>query len=229
MRIMRRVLVAVLVIVVLIAAGAAGALWWSLPPHDMQAEIAGLSAPVRITFDDSGIPWIRAQTEADGAAALGFVHARDRMFEMELMRRAASGRLSEIVGAATLPGDRANPALGLRGRAEQDLAGLDARTRGLLEAYARGVNAWISRRGRFAGLEFVALGAPEPWTPVDSLLWGKTMAQYLAGNWRSELWRARLARQLSPEVQRGPGAGWGGTPGPAASPAGATPPARKAP
>src|SRR4051794_41927729 len=112
MRIMRRVLVAVLVIVVLIAAGAAGALWWSLPPHDMQADIPGLSAPVRITFDDSGIPWIRAQTEADGAAALGFVHARDRMFEMELMRRGGPGGGGGGGGGGGPPGGPAHPGRG---------------------------------------------------------------------------------------------------------------------
>ena len=61
----------------------------------------------------------------------------------------------------------------------------------MLEAYARGVNAWIAPRGRFAAPEFLAFGAPEPWTPVDSLLWGKTWA-YLSGNWRPELARAAL-------------------------------------
>jgi penicillin amidase len=130
---------------------------------------------VDIGFDADGIPRIRAATEQDAAAALGFVHARDRMFQMELMRRAASGRLSEIAGPVTLPIDRTMRTLGLRNRAVADLAVLPPETRDLLDAYARGVNAWIALRGRFAAPEFLVLGAPEPWQPVDTLLWAKTM------------------------------------------------------
>ncbi|MBV8914011.1 MAG: penicillin acylase family protein, partial [Acetobacteraceae bacterium] len=217
MRIARRVLFALLSLVLLGAVTVAILLWRSLPPHELQAHIPELSAPVTITLDADGIPRIKATTDDDAAAALGFVHARDRMFQMELMRRVASGRLAEIAGADALRLDRANRALGLRRRAETDLAGLDPATRALLDAYARGVNAWIALRGRFAGLEFIALGAPEPWMPVDSLLWGKTMAQYLAGNWRAELLRASLARRLAPEVQRVLWPNWAGTPAPDAA------------
>jgi penicillin amidase len=89
--------------------------------------------------------------------------------------------------------------LRLEERATADLAALDPETRAMLEAYARGVNAWIAARGRFAAPEFIALGAPEPWQLVDSLLWGKIMGLWLGGNWRMELERARLAERLSPE------------------------------
>ena len=192
-----------MVALALVGAGAvAGLLWWSLPPETLRTRVAGLGERVQITLDPDGIPRIKAGSAADAAAALGFMHARDRMFAMDLMRRAAAGRLSEIAGPATLPLDRANRTLGLRRRAEADLAGLDAETKTELEAYARGVNAWIALRGRFAAPEFIALGAPEPWTPVDSLLWGKTMALYLAGNWRGKLWRATLETKLPPDVQR---------------------------
>ncbi len=122
-----------------------------------------------------------------------------------------------LAGAATLRIDRTARALGLRRRAEAELAGLDPVTRGLLDAYARGVNAWIALRGRFAAPEFLLLGTPEPWTPVDSLLWGKTMAQYLAGNWRTELWRASLAPRLAPAVQRALWPDWASTPAPNAA------------
>jgi penicillin amidase len=217
LRWLRRLLLAAVALLCVVAGAVAATLWWSLPPADLQSQVPGLEAPVRISFDADGIPWITAQSDTDAAAALGFVHARDRMFQMELMRRAASGRLSEIVGPATLPLDRTNRALGLRRRAEADLADLDPRTRALLDAYARGVNAWIARRGRFAGLEFIALGQPEPWTPVDSLLWGKTMSLYLGGNWRVELWRAALSRRLAPEVQKLLWPGWPDTPRPDAA------------
>ncbi|GAC1344225.1 MAG: penicillin acylase family protein [Acetobacteraceae bacterium] len=202
MRWLRRALFAVVSLLAAAAAAVAGALWWTLPPQTLRAHIPGLAAPVHITLDADGIPRIRAASDTDAAAALGFMHARDRMFEMELMRRAASGRLSELAGPLTLRLDRSNRALGLRARAEADLPGLDPATRALLDAYASGVNAWIARRGRFAAPEFLLLGAPEPWTPVDSLLWGKTMALYLSGNWRAKIAHASLAARLPPDIQR---------------------------
>ncbi len=175
----------------------AGLAWHSLPGGDLDQTIPGLSAPVAITLDDDGIPRIKAQSETDAATALGFLHARERLFQMELMRRVARGELSEIAGPATLRLDRFNRTLGLRQAAEADLAGLPPNTRAVLDAYANGVNAWISRRGRFAGLEFVLLGTPRPWTAADSLLWGKTMGLYLSGNWRTELARLQLEATLS--------------------------------
>ena len=113
-RMLRNVLILLFLIVVLLVAGVAGLLWSTLPPTTQQAHIPGLAAPVEIGFDADGIPRIRAANDTDAAAALGFVHARDRMFQMELMRRAASGRLSEIAGPATLPIDRMMRVLGLR-------------------------------------------------------------------------------------------------------------------
>ena len=195
-----RLLTWVGILFLLLAALGGGALWLTLPRSDQAAQIAGLSAPVEIGFDQDGIPRIHAANALDAAAALGFVHARDRMFQMELMRRAASGRLSEIAGPATLPLDRMMRTLGLRRRAEADLATLPPETRALLEAYARGVNAWIAARGRFAAPEFLVLGAPEPWTAVDSLLWGKTMGVWLSANWRTELARLALHGHLSPRM-----------------------------
>jgi penicillin amidase len=171
-------------------------LWSTLPPSTQTARIQSLAAPVEINFDTDGVPRIHAANDADAAAALGFVHARDRLFQMELMRRAASGRLSELAGPATLPIDRLMRVLGLRQRAEADLALLPADTRLLLDAYARGVNAWIALRGRRAAPEFLVLGAPKPWTPVDSLLWGETMGLWLSANWRTELSRLALAGKV---------------------------------
>ena len=173
----------------------AGALLLTLPRAHGAASIPGLSAPVDISFDGDGIPRIHAATALDGAAALGYVHARDRLFQMELMRRAASGRVSEFAGPAALRLDRTMRVLGLRRRAEADLAGLPPDARAMLDAYARGVNAWIATHGRFSAIQFVVLGRPESWAPVDSLLWAKTMGLYLSGNWRAELERAELLGQ----------------------------------
>ncbi len=177
------------------------ALWWSTPPVG-DARIAGLSAPVEITLDEDAVPRVRAATVADAAAAMGWLHARERMFQMEMLRRGASGRLSEIAGTSTLRIDRLTRTLGLVRAAEASLAALSPETRAVLDAYARGVNAWIAERGRFAAPEFLLLGAPEPWRPVDSLLWGKVMGLALGGNSRTELARLRLSTVLPPERLR---------------------------
>jgi penicillin amidase len=195
-----RVLAAIGVVVLLLAALVAGALWLTVPGSGQTAGIPGLSGPVDITYDADGVPRIKAGSEQDAAAALGFLHARDRMFQMELMRRAASGRLSEIAGPATLPIDRMMRTLGLRQHAVADFSTLPADTRAILEAYARGVNAWIDLKGRFAAPEFLMLGAPERWEAQDSLLWAKTMGLWLSMNWREELARQALAGHVAPAV-----------------------------
>jgi penicillin amidase len=191
-----RMLAAIGVLVLLLAALAAGAVWLTMPGRREAAVVPGLSGPVDITYDTDWVPRIHAGSELDAAAALGFLHARDRMFQMELMRRAASGRLSEIAGKATLPIDRMMRTLGLRQHAVADLAALPPDTRALLEAYATGVNAFIDRKGRFAAPEFLLLGAPERWEPADSLLWAKTMGLWLSMNWRQELSRQALAGRV---------------------------------
>ncbi len=182
--------------VILCVAAAGVTLWQTLPPRRQTLHLPGLVHPVSITLDSVGIPRIEAASAEDAAAALGFLHARDRMFQMELMRRVGSGRLSELAGRAALPIDRMMRGLGLRRRAEAAYPILPVADRRLLDAYARGVNAEIAARGRFIAPEFLLLGPPEPWTPVDELLWGRLMALSLAGNWRTEL--ARLA--LSPKL-----------------------------
>lgn len=172
------------------------ALWATLPGGADRISHPSLSAPVALSFDAGAMPTIRAATERDAAFALGWLHARERMFQMETMRRGAEGRLAEVLGASALRLDRMSRTLGLARRAEADLAALDPDTRALLDAYALGVNARITERGRFIAPEFLLLGAPEPWRPVHSLLWGKVMGLWLSGNWRTELERASLAGRL---------------------------------
>ena len=211
-RLLPRVASGLLTVIPLTLALLFAAVWLTLSGGDMRVAIAGLSAPVRIGLDADGIPRVRARNALDAAAALGFLHARERMFQMDLMRRAMSGQLAELAGPAALPLDRFMRTMGVRAAAESDLASLAPDTRATLDAYARGVNAWIDRRGRFAAIEFVALGRPRPWTALDCLLWGKTMGLYLSGNWRTELARLGLARTMRPEAiaalwpdQGGPG------------------------
>jgi penicillin amidase len=202
LRLFRRLAAALALLVLLAASAIAGAIWLSLPGGDLTATIPGLQSKVDITLDTDGVPRVTAQNERDAAAALGFLHARERLFQMDLMRRAARGELSEIAGTATLPLDRLNRTLNLRDHAADDLTHLDPDTKAILDSYAAGVNAWIAQRGRFSALEFVLLGTPRPWTAQDSLLWAKTMGMYLSGNWRAELARFQLAATLSrPQIE----------------------------
>jgi penicillin G amidase len=181
---------------------AAGFLWLrsSLPRNDGRLALAGLSAEVRIHRDARGVPTIRAASERDAALALGFVHAQDRLFQMDVMRRAGAGRLSEWFGAATLPTDRFMRILGLYRAAEQQYAQLSPELKGVLDAYGAGVNAFLTRRRTAWPLEYYLLNArPDAWRPADSLVWGKIMALQLAGNFRRELLRARLLKQVKPD------------------------------
>lgn len=194
-----RALLVVALLVLAVPAAMFGAAWWSLPAPNAELRLPALAAPVQVMLDAQGVPRIQAASERDAAVALGWLHARDRMFQMEMTRRGGEGRLSELAGAASLRLDRFSRLLGLRQAAEADFAALDADTRDILEAYAAGVNAWITAQGRLAAPEFLALGPPEPWQPYQSLLWAKVMGLWLSGNWRTELERARLAALLPPE------------------------------
>ena len=215
---LRAAVTGIVVLAVLVMAAVGAVLYLTLPADHELADIPGLSAPAEIAIDADGVPHIRAANAADAAAALGFVHARDRMFAMDMMRRAASGRLSEVIGRYGLRIDRAVRILGVHRAAEAEWAAMPPEPRAVLEAYARGVNAWIAAHGRFSAPQFAVLGAPQPWQPVDSLLWGETMALYLSGNWQSELSRARLAGsvprdkidELWPQQGATPGPGAGG-------------------
>ena len=184
---------------VLILAGAGYWLSTSLPETAGTIALPGLKAPVEIIRDKDGIPHIFAESEADAAFALGFIHAQDRLWQMEEMRRLGTGRLSELAGAGALPLDRFTRTVGLERLAEAALAHLDAGLRAKLDAYAAGVNAFLAHHRGAWPPEFMLLGiAPAPWRPVDSLLWGELMAVQLSGHWRDELLRAQLLRHLTP-------------------------------
>ena len=150
-RVLRRVLRGVLVLAglgLVLAAVAAGLVWLTLPGQQAGAVLAGLGAAAEVVFDADGVPRIRAASEADGARVLGYLHARERMFQMDMTRRAAAGTLAEVIGGLGLANDRQMRVLGVRRAAEADLPLLPADTMALLEAYAGGVNAWIAERGR---------------------------------------------------------------------------------
>src|SRR5487761_460472 len=198
----RRLLGALAAVVILLSALLAGGWLYlrsSLPQTDGTIVVNGLSAPVTVTRDAHGIPTIVAKTDTDAAFALGYVHAQDRLFQMDLMRRYGAGRLAEWFGAVALPADRFTRTLGLYRAAEAQYAHLSPTVRGILDAYAAGVNAWIATRPGALPPEYAVLRVGiEPWKPADTLVWGKIMDLDLTANFRGELLRARLLQHLTP-------------------------------
>ncbi len=161
--------------------------------------VPGLAAPVEIIRDAHGVAHIFAPSADAAWFALGYAHAQDRLAQMEFMRRFGSGRIAELIGPAGVGTDRLIRSLGLAEAAEAAVAALPEASRQTLEAYARGVNAFMATfRGAWPP-EFYALRTtPEPWQPRDSLLFGQIMAVQLSGNWRDEFLRARFADRLTP-------------------------------
>src|SRR5262249_22519822 len=183
----------------LVAGG--GFLWLrtSLPQTTGTIAVPGLGAKTEIVRDGDGIVTIRAQSEFDAFYALGFAHAQDRLFQMDMMRRWGAGRLSEVIGADAVDIDKMMRILGLYRLAEANLATLPDGMRANLEAYTAGVNTFLTTRNGALPPEFVLLRySPEPWQPADSLVWGRLMAMQLSGNWPEELLRYRLAAKLTP-------------------------------
>ncbi len=171
----------------------------SLPVVEGELRLPGLEAPVRVLRDALGVPLIEAETEHDAAMALGFVHAQDRLWQMEMSRRIGAGRLAEVVGGEGLAVDRFMRTLGLYRAAEASLAHLSDEAQDRLAAYARGVNALLAGRNGPLPPEFLILHhRPEPWRPADSLVLIKLMALDLVASWRSELIRAGLLDRLPP-------------------------------
>ena len=191
-------LASLLVIALVVTGGGYIALRTSLPDTSGRITVAGLHGEVTIARDADGVPTITAKDDDDLAFGLGFAHAQDRLFQMELQRRYGSGRLAEIFGAAAVPLDTQMRVLGLYRAAEAAFAGLSPAVRSGIEAYSAGVNAYLATHGLLLPPEFALLRVkPEPWKPADTLVWGKLMDFQLGGNYRSELLRARLAQTVS--------------------------------
>ena len=170
----------------------------ALPQTEGRIALAGPKAEIRVERDPDGIPRIVAQDDEDLAFGLGFVHAQERLFQMELQRRYGAGRLAEIFGPQAIAVDRQMRVLGLYRAAEAEITFLSPEMKRALDAYAAGVNAFLQSRPGALPPEFLLLGfTPEPWRPADSLIWGKLMALQVGGNYRGELLRARMARTIS--------------------------------
>jgi penicillin amidase len=191
-----------------VAAGATGALAAGafgyllrrpLPALDGEVRLKGLSAPVEIVRDRWGIPHISAREALDAYFGQGFCHAQDRLWQMELTRRLASGRLAEVFGKDALDIDRFQRRVGLHRAAQREWETLSSEVRDILRAYAAGVNACVdgSIAAKKLPVEFVlARFQPQPWEPVDTLVFARYLAYLQTPNWESELIRSRLIARV---------------------------------
>ncbi len=159
--------------------------------------VDGTAGPIRIERDSHGIPSIHAESVTDVMFGLGFVHAQDRLWQLESHRRIASGQLSAAFGAATLDTDRFVRALGVRRAASVQWQRLEGESKAVLQAYSRGVNEYVRANLAARPPEFFMLGIdPGTWEPEDSLAWAIMMAWDLGGNWGAELLRMRLSARM---------------------------------
>ncbi|MGB8474819.1 MAG: penicillin acylase family protein [Candidatus Acidiferrum sp.] len=198
MRTILRVLLWTLAILV-VAAGALA--WWfiyrPLPQLDGSISLPGLKKQVTAERDAWGVPYIRASSLEDAVEAQGYVMAQDRLWQLDLMRRASRGQLSEIVGPLALKSDRQFRTYGFSRAADRDFASMDKDSRALMQAYARGVNLFIDQHKHDLPLEFSLLNyKPQPWQPTDSLVIAGYMYQTLTNTWERELDRAKVEARV---------------------------------
>jgi penicillin G amidase len=182
-------------------------LWYlrqSLPTLDGEQRVAGLSAPVDIVRGVDGIPHVFAASKNDALFGLGYVHAQDRLWQMELQRRIGFGRLSEIFGAVTVPQDRFLRTVGFGRAARSAWERLPAHIQAQVNAYTAGINAFVStHHGRQLPPEFTMFRfEPEPWTGPDVVVWQKMLAWDLSANYAFELFRDDLARAVGDDRMR---------------------------
>jgi len=172
----------------------------ALPVLDGEIQLAGLSAPVTVERDAHGVPHIQAATQEDLFVAQGYVTAQDRLWQMDAFRRNSNGELAEILGPSLTAHDKAQRVLQIRATAQRIYANLPAADRGRLDAYAQGVNLFISQHQDSLPPEFKLLFyRPRPWTGEDSISVGLMMVQTLDTHWDVKLARERIAAKLNNE------------------------------
>ncbi|MFC8673012.1 penicillin acylase family protein [Streptomyces griseorubiginosus] len=209
----RRARLIVLVLVLALVGAVAYGGYWSVstvrasfPQTKGSVELQGLSGPVDVKRDSYGIPQIYASSDEDLFMAQGYVQAQDRFYEMDVRRHLTAGRLSEMFGKGTVDDDEALRTMGWDRVAKKEYdTKLSASTKRYLQAYSKGVNAYLKgKSGKQISLEYAALGfvndyKPEQWTPVDSVAWLKAMAWDLRGNVKDEIDRALMTSRLGPK------------------------------
>lgn len=201
---MRTVLRLVLWIAAIAVVLVGTAIWWyvyrPLPQLDGSLALPGLHSDVTVERDSWGVPHIRANSAEDLAEAQGYVLAQDRLWQMDLLRRAARGQLSEVLGPATLSIDKDFRKLNFSRAAETDWGMMSSEVRTIVEAYARGVNHFIEQHSRHLPIEFTLLHyKPRPWQPTDTLMLACYMYRTLTDTRAQELDRAIVTAKVGPE------------------------------
>ena len=198
MRTLLRLLYWLVAVVVLVVAACVG--WFvyrPLPAIEGTQSLPGLKQEVTVERDKWGVPHLQASSIEDLAEGQGYVMAQDRLWQMDLLRRVARGRLSEILGPATLQFDKQFRLLGLSQAADRDATLLDGEGRAILEAYARGVNHFLEQNRNRLPIEFSLLRySPEPWKPADTLAISGYMYETLTNTWESKLNRAKVTERV---------------------------------
>ena len=192
--ILLRILTIVLVLLVL-AAPITG--WWlcqrALPVTDGVVTLEPLMHSAQIRFDDRGIPYVEASSDRDLWLVEGYVHASDRMFQMDMLRRAARGQMSEVFGDQCLIDDKLMRTVGISHLADAELKKLSQDVRAYLDAYSMGVNEYLRRNVKTLPLEFATLAyRPEPWKPADTLCVLKYLQFESDDSWRLDDLRQRI-------------------------------------
>ena len=211
MRFVRRILTAFVVLVLVVIVATVGLLASitarSLPQVNGNLQVAGLQGSVTVIRDAAGVAQIYADSPHDLFMAQGYVHAQDRLWQMEVWRHISSGRLSELFGPTELKTDEFIRMLGWRASAQADLDAVSPAVRSALDAYTAGVNAYMNAHRGNLGLPFVVEGlklgqgglggyTPEPWTDLDSVAWAKVQSWNLDGNFDSEVFRVLADAKL---------------------------------
>ncbi len=197
MRWLKRIVLGLIAAVAIVAGVLAIYVWRSVPTDNAQYAIKAPLGETTITLDMAGIPTIEAKSERDLSFAVGFMHARDRLWQLEMNRRIGRGELAEILGPKALETDKFLRTLGVHRAAKAQLDGFPAEAKVLLQAYADGVNAYVRDAMTARPPEFVILGVqPGLWEPVDTVAWGIMMAYDLGGNWGNELLRLQMAARM---------------------------------
>ena len=172
----------------------------SLPAYEGELNVPSLNSEVKIYFDSLAVPYIIANNDEDVAFTLGYLHARERMFSMDMIRRACEGRLSEIIGPETIPFDRMFRTVGIYKTAKMIKEKMNSDALKLLEAYSRGVNFYLDENKNKYPVEFDVLGyQPEKWKPEHSILVIRMMAWELNLGWWTDLTFTELVQKLGEE------------------------------
>jgi len=172
----------------------------SLPVYEGELQAFGLKEKVKIYRDSLAVPYIFANNDEDVAFALGYLHAQERMFIMDVIRRAGAGRLSEIFGKETIPFDKMFRTMGLDRTVLMIKRKMDPEALKVLEAYSKGVNLYIKGAKNKYTFEFDILGyQPEEWKPEHSLLVIRMMAWELNLSWWTDIAFTELAQKLGKE------------------------------